>query len=336
MQRAVCGVCGRDVLLQPGEARSCPSCGNIVSAPAMVLTEDETQRLVGSPNTGQEDGTTRPIDPAALPPPPAATATLPQASGQGRATSVSTGDAPPRWSADPTTQALPQDYVPPPPPANVLQHGAAKGRKRSRAPLVLSVLALVLLLAFVSVVGVLASAHTLPFIDTAPLPTATAAHVLIPTATAPPGYAVYRDIQGVYQVCRPTAWSVEEQGAFGGTGVALVKPNSSVGMAIIQLPVSDSPTNQALVATQLAQLAQQGTVSNQQRLADRMIGATSWSQGSADWLPGQQGASTEHIVVLATVRDGRSFVIELLESPGATNSADEAIFETMLACFTFL
>jgi hypothetical protein len=200
----------------------------------------------------------------------------------------------------------------------------------------LSMLALVLLLAIVSAVGVLASAHALPFVDAPSSPTATAGHALIPTATVPPGYTVYRDIQGIYQVCRPAVWSVEEQGAFGGTGVALVKPNSSIGMAIIQLPVPGSPTNRAVVATQLEQLAQQGTLSNQLQLADRTIGATSWSQSSADWLPGQQGATAEHIVILATVRSGRSFVIELLEAPGTANSVDEAAFETMLACFAFL
>ncbi len=226
---------------------------------------------------------------------------------------------------------------PPPPPVTVVPApGTTAGRKGSRVPLVLSVLALVLLLAIVSVVGVLASAHALPFLGSTSSPTATAGHTPVPTATIPPGYAVYRDIQGAYQVCRPITWSVEEQGAFGGTGVALVKPNSLVGMAIIQLPVSDAPTNQVLVDTQIQQLAQQGTVSNQQQLFDRTIGATSWAQGSADWLPSQPGATTEHIVVFATVRDGHSFVIELLEPPVTTASTDVATFETMLACFTFI
>lgn len=338
MQQAVCNVCGRVVLLQSGETRSCPSCGNIVMAPDPALAEDETQWLVGASGAEQDDGTTRPIDPAVLPPSPAPTETSPDASVQAGEVSGPSASVPPCWSGDPTTQALPQDYAPPPPATAGLEPGVAAARKRGRAPLVLSVVALVLLLAIVSVVGVLASAHALPFINTsAPAsPTATAGLALVPTATVPPGYAVYRDVQGAYQVCRPTLWSVEEQGAFGGTGVALVKPNSSVGMAIIQLPISSTPTNQALVATQLKQLAQQGAISNQQQLADRTIGAASWSQGSADWLPGQPGASREHIVVLATVRSGRSFVIELLEAPGDASTADEATFETMLSCFAFL
>lgn len=339
MRQAVCDVCGRDLPPSPlGSTISCPSCGAAVSAPSASLADDETQRLGGAAGADQEDGTTRPIDPSALPPPPTSTASFPEVAAQADETSTPSDPAPPRWYGDPTTQGLPEDFAPPPPstastPSVTVQ--AQVPRKGNRTLVALSVVVLALILAIVSLVGVLASANALPFLG-ASSPTATTGVVPTPTIATPPGFTVYRDLQGVYQICRPDTWAAREQSQFGGAGVALVKPNSFVSMVIIQQPNPGAATNQALLDSELALLAQQGAVSNQQHLADGSVGGVSWAQGSADWIPAQPGATTEHIVLLATLHDGRSFVIELVESPGGAASADATTFETMLSCFTFL
>lgn len=336
MRQAVCSVCGRDLPPSPpGETVTCPSCGAAISAPAASL-EDATQRLGGAAVADEEDGTTRPIDPSALPPPPTSTASSLQAGGQSGETSTPPATASPRWFGDPTTQGLPEDFAPPPPPGASTPTVSAPPPRRRRAFVALSALALVLILAIVALLGVLASANALPFFGASTSPTATPGVALTPTATTPPGFTVYRDLQSVYQICRPDTWSEQEHSEFGGTGVALVKPNSFVSMVIIQRPNPGVTTNQALLDAEFTSLAQQGSVSNRQSLADGSVGGASWAQGSADWVPAQPGATQEHIVLLATLHGDRSVVIELVESPGDTASADTATFETMLSCFTFL
>jgi hypothetical protein len=324
MQRVVCGICGRVVPLQPGETRPCPSCGNSVAAIA-------AQGGAESSVTGTDDGTTRPVDPAVVPlgpPMPAqpaplwGTAPLPAHAPPGEPAAPS-GGAPP-WPGDPTTQPMPPGYVAPPP------------RKRSRVPLVLSVLALVLLLAVLSTVGVLAAAGVLPIFGARTAPTATPGAALTPTPTIPAGYVVYRDSQGVYQIYRPSAWSVEQQSALGGTGIALVKPNSSIGLVIVQVPLTGTTSNQALADAELQQLSLQGTVTNRQHLPDRTVGGASWAQGAAEWQPSQQGAGLEHVTVLATVRGAHAFVIMQIEPQGGARGEDQAAFARMLASFTFL
>jgi len=201
---------------------------------------------------------------------------------------------------------------------------------------VFSVLALVLLLVVVSVGGVLASAHLFPFADVPATPTA--APTLPPTATPPPGYLLYRDVQGAFDIYYPAEWTVKPAAAQGGTGVALTKPSSTVGMAILQVPISGTATMRQLLENQFQELAQGGTVSNQQQLADGTVGGAPWAQGSVDWLPKQHGTVTvkEHLVVLATTYHGHAFVIELIEAQGTSASADEATLQTMLASFTFV
>ncbi len=328
MRQVVCDTCGRTVLLPPGETGACPSCGSALSAPQ---AEDQTQPLAELVVAAQDDGTTRPIDPTALPPPPSQS--QPPVA---EASSAASGGTP-VWPGDPTTQALSADYAPPPASSSgASQPAVAAPAPRRGRGLVLSMLALMVVLAVVAAAGVLASAHVFPFAETQPSPTATAVPAPSPTPTGPPGYVLYRDAQGAYQVYHPADWVVEPQGESGSTGIALVKPNSPAGMAILQQPLSGAATNQALVDMQFQQLARQGTITNRQQLADSTVGGATWAQGSADWLPRQQGAVNEHVVVLATVHDGQAFVIELLELPGAASSADQATLDAMLASFTFL
>src|SRR5579885_1646192 len=124
MRQVTCESCGRVVSLQPGETRACPSCGNLLAAPQAGAAEEQTQRL-GPPPAAQDDGTTRPIDPSALPPPPAQS--QPRSGDVPAAASGGT----PLWPGDATTQALPAELAPPPAPAASQPTAVPVARTRS-------------------------------------------------------------------------------------------------------------------------------------------------------------------------------------------------------------
>ena len=333
----------------PGENKSLPQ---LWQCPLVDFTSSPggRARRNGCPwpaLTAQDDGTTRPIDPART----ASTSACHLLSrrlerhnrrlaGHLRRSSGST----PLWPGRPHDSGAAGGLFARASATNpeASQPSATVVQRRSGAPLTFSVIALVLLLrALVSVGGVLALST----------PVALLAQMRPADADGwPPCYQLpRRRHRAICFIETPRAslrsiilsdWTVKPTAAQAGTGVG-------PGGAELDRRNGDSsirplPTRRRSKRSSTDQLQQLARPRFRQQSAAVAGWRVRWLRRGLRlaWIgfPNSKVRVKEHLVVLATVHGGSlpSSSLSLLEPPGNLTSADEATLETMLASFTFV
>lgn len=360
MRQIQCDQCGR--LLAPSEATTiiCPSCGYAAIVPAQTIA---------SAGAELEDGATRPVPTAVLPPAPtAAPAPLPE---QERPTSppppppvtMSTQAAAPlgayapaslpRSRADTPAEPVPPGHDQPQDgphamPAELLRGRdplndtrpadgalveAAKGTRR--APLtVLSAIALVIVLALGTGAALLAANGRLnqlvaPF-QPSPVPTAQ------PTATpgpppAPAGFTRFTAADGTYTLGVPDGWTQVTQGKLTIFASTQDHANFEIQALAGQL---DPQTAAGSFLTQLGPLLSgtSGTAQLGPLTRDTTQAAGSvWDRTAADLTVTASGAATSwHAVVLVTQHDGTTLVVAYFSPSSLFAEEQTTHFQVML------
>lgn len=162
-----------------------------------------------------------------------------------------------------------------------------------------------------------------------PVPTPTTP----PTPTPDPGFA-FCD-----QTCTTNGFSVEypsnwQQGTTNdGTGVQFTNPSVQDQYAAFKVAGSTSATANQLVDTDLQNnFASNSGYSPPTSSQSTTIGGVTWVYATATYdLSGQ----TERIQVYATVRQGKSYIIELEAADSDFDTVNTKSFETMLGSFQF-
>ncbi len=230
-------------------------------------------------------------------------------------------------------------------------------KKRSNVVLIVACVCLVATLIIVTVFGIFflqrnqanqannATPQTSPTsVPTAtptpiPSPTPTSTPTAVPTPTTPPTPTPDPGFAFCDQTCTTNGFSVEypskwQQGTTNdGTGVQFTNPAVQDQYAAFKVAGSTSATANQLVNTDLQNnFASKSGYSPPTSSQSTTIGGVTWVYSTATYdLSGQ----TERIQVYATVRQGKSYIIELEAADSVFDTVNTKSFETTLGSFQF-
>jgi cytoskeletal protein RodZ len=183
------------------------------------------------------------------------------------------------------------------------------------------------------------SPTSVPTATPTPIPTPTSTPTPVPTPTTPPTPTPDPGFAFCDQTCITNGFSVEypsnwQQGTTNdGTGVQFTNPSVQDQYAAFKVAGSTSATANQLVNTDLQNnFASKSGYSPPTSSQSTTIGGVTWVYSTATYdLSGQ----TERIQVYATVRQGKSYVIELEAADSVFDTVNTKSFETMLGSFQF-
>jgi len=172
-----------------------------------------------------------------------------------------------------------------------------------------------------------------------PSPTPTSTPTPAPTPTTPPTTTPDPGFAFCDQTCTTNGFSVEypsnwQQGTTNdSTGVQFTNPSAQDQYAAFKVAGSTPATANELVNTDLQNnFASNPGYTPPTSSQSTTIGGVTWVYSTATY---DLGGQTERIQVYATVRQGKSYIVELEAADSDFDTVNTKSFETMLGSFQF-
>lgn len=246
---------------------------------------------------------------------------------------VQPADAPAQWPgvAIPTPSDAPAET---PPPSSAPSAPPAPPKRHSGRTL--SLILLILLLLALGAAGILYANGRLPFLNSAPTPTAAATATPEPTATAPTDLRTFTDGDHVFTIGYPTNWllATSNQPDNSQRLVIFSNPPAMATLNVGTLASTDTPPQQVDNQT-LTLLGQKSGIANRTGPTQVFLGGVSWTQEAGDVTVLQGGQPVAmHAQALAVIH-GNHTVYILSVAPVATYTTVDPFFQQMLQSFAF-